>query len=293
MPIDIARYHVWQGPHGSTWRGVAAMVRVALIQVFRRKSYWVVLLLGLIHFLIVWALIYVLSLKELPTEVRENILEFAGFSAKAKRGEQFGYIRFIEVQGVVVMILLAFSGSLLVGSDFNNSSVSFYLSRGIDRRHYLIGKLLSIGILIQLITTVPAFLLFVEYGALTASLQYWISNWRAPIAILFHGLVLASFMSVLLVTTSAYLKRMAPIAITWSSLFVMLPALARLMDRNSYWRLIDPWRDIHFVGRIAFDQFSDDPERHFAYWAAGLLTTVCAIALVALFRRVRAVEVVE
>lgn len=293
MPIDIARYHSWQGPHGSTWRGVVAMVRLGLIQVLRRKSYWVVLFLGLFHFLIIWALIYSLSLKDIPEDFRNGILDFTGFRPTVKRGEEYGYIRFIEGQSVIVMILLTFSGSLLVGSDFRNSSIGFYLSRSLDRRHYILGKLLSVGILIQLITTLPALLLYFEYGALTGSLDYWINHWRAPVAVLFHGLVLASFMSILLVSISSYLQRMAPIAITWSSLFVLLPALARLMDKNTYWRLIDPWRDLHYVGRLAFDQFRNDDERQFAYWAAGLLTAVCAIALAALIHRVRAVEVVE
>jgi predicted tellurium resistance membrane protein TerC len=128
----------------------------------------------------------------------------------------------------------------------------------------------------------------------TSSFDYWRAQWQIPLAVIFYGAVLSVVLSILLVTISSYLQRMAPIAITWASLFVLLRAVRGLMkERSIYWGLIDPWRDMHFVGRLAFDQFRNDDERQFAYWAAGLLTAVCAIALLALVRRVRAVEIVE
>lgn len=295
MPIDIARYHGWQGTQGTPWRGVIALVRVGLLQVFRRKSYWVVLALGLLQFLAFWAVIWaVTQIKDLPNEARNGMLEGFGFSATPREGKENGYSMFIERQSVVVMILLTFTGSLLVGSDFRNGTLAFYLSRSIDRRHYILGKLLSVGMLVSLLTTLPAFLLFIEYGMFTSSFDYWLTQWRIPLGLLFYGGVLAVVLSILLVTLSAYLQRMAPIAITWASLFVLLRILPGQMPRTSiYWKLIDPWRDMHYVGRLAFDQFRNDEERQFAYWAAGLLALVCVLALAALVRRVRAVEIVE
>ena len=295
MPIDIARYHTWQGTRGPAWRGVAAMVRTGLLQVFRRKSYWVVIAIGLVQFLAFWAVIWVVTqIRELPTEARETMLEGFGFSATPLPGKETGYTMFIERQSVVVTILLTFTGSLLVGSDFRNNALAFYLSRSIDRRHYILGKLLTVGVLVSLLTTLPALLLFLEYGMFTSSFDYWAANWQIPLGILFYGAVLSAVLSILLVCISSYLQRMAPIAITWASLFVLLRAVRGLMKEKSiYWGLIDPWRDMHYVGRLAFDQFRNEDERHFAYWAAGLLTAISTIALMAIVRRVRAVEIVE
>jgi ABC-2 type transport system permease protein len=295
MPIDIARYHGWQGTCGTPWRGVWALVRVGLLQVFRRKSYWVVLGLGLSQFLAFWIAIYLLTqARELPDEARLRMLEIFGFSAEPRPGKENGYTMFIERQSIVVMILLTFTGSLLVGSDFRNGAIPFYLSRSIDRRHYILGKLLTVAALVSLLTTLPALLLFVEYGMFTTSFDYWLTYWRIPLGVLFYGLVLSTVLSVWLVTLSAYLQRVAPIAITWASLFVLLRLLRQLTrDSGLYWGLFDPWRDMHFVGRLAFDQFRNDDERQFAYYAAGLLALLCLIALAALVRRVRAVEVVE
>ncbi|HVA48694.1 MAG TPA: hypothetical protein VNH11_20180 [Pirellulales bacterium] len=295
MPIDLARYHGWHGRLGPPWRGVWSMVRVGLMQVFRRKSYWIVLGLGLVQFLAFWAVIWVLTqYKELPSEAREGLLKGFGFSAAPLPGQENGYTMFIERQSVVVMILLTFTGSLLVGGDFRNNALAFYLSRSIERRHYILGKLLTVGVLVSLLTTLPALALFVEYGMFTASFDYWRTQWRVPLGVIFYGGVLSTVLSVLLVTVSSYLQRMAPIAITWASLFGMLRAMRGLMrEKSIYWGLIDPWRDMHYVGRLAFDQFRNDHERRFAYYAAGLLAAVCAICLVALARRVRAVEIVE
>ena len=38
MGIDIAHYHGWEGKLRSPWWGSLAIVRVAMLQVFRRKS---------------------------------------------------------------------------------------------------------------------------------------------------------------------------------------------------------------------------------------------------------------
>ena len=57
MGIDVANYHGWSGRRTSPWLACAVMVRVALLQVFRRKSYWIVLALGLLNFLVAWSVI--------------------------------------------------------------------------------------------------------------------------------------------------------------------------------------------------------------------------------------------
>lgn len=294
MPIDVAHYHRWPRATVAPWRASLAIARVGLVQVFRRKAYWIVLALGLVHFLLIWSLIwFVTQVRQLPPEARQAMLQAGGFSATPRAGGETGYVMFIERQSTVLMILLAFSGSLLVGGDVREKALGFYLSRAIERRHYIAGKLLSVAAVVSLLTTVPALLLFIEYGMFTASFGYWAEQWRIPLAVVCYGAVLATVLSVLLVTLSAYLERMAPIAITWASLFVLLSAIRRLLrDESIYWGLIDPWRQMHFVGRLAFDQFRSDEERQFAWWALAMLSLIVAASLVALFRRVRPVDVV-
>jgi hypothetical protein len=296
MGIDIAHYHGWEGRLQSPWHASLALVRVAFLQVFRRKAYWIVLGLGLAQFLVYWSIIYAVTQMRWPLEARQRVLQEFGFSALLSDPQDTGYLRFMDRQNIVVMILLAFSGSLLVGTDFRLKSLPFYLSRRIDRRHYIGGKLLAISALIAVITVLPALLLFLEYGAFTASIEYWIDNWRVPLAILSYGAVLCAVNSILLVTLSAYLQRLAPIAIAWSSLFVMLGRLSAYLHEATEadaWRLLDPWRDMRLVGRLCGGTFDSDSDRALAWWALLILTTTCSLALAALFRRVRAVDIVE
>jgi len=296
MGIDIANYHGWKGELRSPLRGVASIVRVALIQVFRQKAYWALLFLGLAQFIMFWSVIYAVTQLELPREAKQRILEQFGFSAQTDEAQNNGYMVFMERQSVVVMILLAFSGSLLVGADFRLRSLPFYLSRRIGKRHYICGKLLAVSSLILILTVIPALALFLEYGALTSGWSYWWDNWRIPAAVLAYGSVLCLANSIWLVSLSAYLQRAAPIAITWSSLLIMPGRLGDFLAKassNEYWRLLDPWRDMRLAGQMFFGKFRNDVDREMAVWSMGLLFGVTLIALLALIRRVRAVDVVE
>ncbi len=296
MQIDQAHYHGWQGQLQSPWVACLAIVRVALLQVFRNKAYWFVLALGMLRFLAFWTIIYAVTQLSLPPDMRQQFLKLFGFSANVDADQNNGYIMFMAGQGVIVMILLAFSGSLLVGSDFRLNSLPFYLSRRIDKRHYIVGKLLAVSSVIAILTVLPALLLFFEYGMFTASTAYWVDNWRIAVSVLAFGSVICVVNSILLVTISAYLQRIVPITITWASIFLLLGRLGDLLQwstKDDFWFLLDPWRDMRLVGRLCFGTFNRDIDRELAWWALLILTSLCTISLAALVRRVRAVEIVE
>jgi len=296
MEIDQARYHGWQGRLQTPWVACLAIVRVALMQVFRNKAYWLVLFLGTLRFLAFWSIIYAVTQLALPDDVRKVFLNEFGFSADSDANQDNGYLRFIEGQSVIVMILLAFSGSLLVGSDFRLRTLPFYLSRRIDKRHYIVGKLLAVGSVVAVLTIVPALLLFLEYGMFTSSTDYWVEHWNLAMSVLVYGLVVCAVNSILLVTISAYLQRIVPITITWATLFLLLGRIGDFLYRETevdYWRLLDPWRDMRLVGRLCFGTFNRPGDESLAFWALGILATLCVLALAALVHRVRAVDVVE
>lgn len=297
MGIDQARYHRWEGNLRSPWLASLAIVGVAVRQVLRRKFYWIVLALGLSQFLLFWSIIYIVTQLKLPPDAQELIFERFGFSASTEDVHDSGYLRFMEQQSVVVLILLAFSGSLLVGADFRLKSLPFYLSRRIERRHYIVAKLLAVSSLIAILTLIPALLLFLEYGMFTSSLAYWLDNWRVPLAILAYGAVVCAVSSTLLVSLSAYLQRAAPIAITWASLFFLPGRLASYLrdaTGDEHWRLIDLWRDMRLVGKLCFGTPPKSTvDGELAWWALLILSLLCAIALAALIHRVRAVDIRE
>lgn len=295
MGLDISHYHGWDGRLVSPWRSSLSIVRVALLQVFRRKSYWIVLALGLLNFLLFFSIIYGVTQFEIPPEAQQHLLDIFGFSSQPVPGKESGYIEFMKRQSIIVMVLLAFSGSLLVGSDFRFNSLPFYLSRRIDRVHYIFGKIVAVAAVVALLTLLPAFALWVEYGMFTSSSQYWFDSWRVLLSFVVYGLVLCVVLGILLVTISAYLQRVAPIAITWSSLFVMLATMAGTLHNvtdNRYWHLIDPWRCMRYTSRLIYDPAPEEGLQSLARWSVVILAITCSLALAALSRRVRAVDVV-
>ena len=296
MGIDIANYHGWQGRLSFPIRGAISIARVALLQVLRRKSYWILLFLGLAQFIMFWSVIYAVTQLELPPPMRQTILREFGFSVQADEAKDNGFMVFMERQSVVVMILLAFSGSLLVGSDFRQRTLPFYLSRRIGKRHYVAGKLLAVSSLVLILTVIPALALFVEFGSFTSGWSYWTDNWRIPVAVLAYGAVLCIANSIWLVSLSSYLQRAAPIAITWSSLLIMPGRLGEFLWKasdNEYWRLLDLWRDMRLTGQLFFGKFRKDIDRDLAWWSIALIAGITFVAFVALIRRVRAVDVIE
>ena len=295
MGIDIAHYHGWEGKLRSPWWGSLAIVRVAMLQVFRRKSYWVVIGLGGLIFILYWSLIYIMTQFEIGAREQASIAKLFGFSPVPTEEMDNGYVVFMQRESIAVMILLAFSGSPLVGTDFRMGSLTFYLSRRIDRVQYIVGKLLAVSTVVALMTILPALVLYFEYGMFTSSTAYWRQNWRLPIAVFSYGAVLCAVLSIWLVSLAAYLQRMAPIAITWSSLFVMCGTMStqlREATDNRNWDLLDPWRCIRLVGKLCFGTFQLPGEYARSWWALLILATTCTLALAALVRRVRAVEVV-
>lgn len=294
MGIDTAHYHPWRGKLHGPWRATGAVIRTTLAQALRRKAYWFIYFAGAAMFLFYWAMIYGLTQMQMSPSTQRGLLRMIGFSAGAADPQDSGYVSFMEQQSLVVMILLAFCGSTIVGGDFRDGALPFYLSRRIDRRHYIAGKVLATTALIWLLTVVPALLLFLEYGMFTTSLDYWSEHWRVVPAVLGYGLVLGLTLSIWIVALSAYLRKVAPIAVTWSSLFVLLGRLAvmlRVASGDRRWLLLDPWRDIRYAGRVFFGVFRDPEDVELSRWAALILIVATGVALAALVRRVRAVEV--
>lgn len=295
MSIDAGHYRSWNGKLRAPLAASTAVARTALRQLFRRKIYWVVLAVGLGQFIVYASVIYGLTQMQMPERSKEMLLRQFNFSPSSVDPQETGYLQFVEAQSLIVMILLALCGSLLVGSDFRDGVLPFYLSRRIERRHYLLGKLLAIFVVVWLLTVVPALVLFIEFGLFTTSFDYWLQNWRIVPALLGYGLVLGGVLAIWITALSAYLQRLAPIAVTWTSLFVLCGRLAwslRDSTGDRRWLLLDPWRDLRLAGRLFFGVFNDGTDRQLSVRAAQILAVVTVIAIAALIRRVRAVEVV-
>jgi ABC-type transport system involved in multi-copper enzyme maturation permease subunit len=255
--------------------------------------FWLLLGLALINFLFVFALIY---LKAQISAENPGIRQFVDRVLRSVTGTGETYRDFMFAQGTVTMLLLAFAGAMLVGDDHRQGGLTFYLSRRVGRIHYVMGKLMAIALLVSMTTTLPALVLYVEYGLLTDSVVYFRENARILLGILGYGLVMAVALSLVLFALASWLQRTVPLVMSWACLFIFLPAVGMILRRvhdDRHWLLLMLWRDIRLLGSWCFGALHSHRDSQLVGWAALVVAAVCVASAVALIPRVRAVKVVR
>jgi ABC-2 type transport system permease protein len=302
MGVSLLHYRPWRGefrdPAWSFW----PILRVGLHLMVRRRLFWGLYALSLLFFLMYFFGQYLLAYAEMEAgEVVQRLIIAARNDLKLN-GSAETFQSFLRFQASMVVIVLALAGSLLVGNDFQYGSLTFYLSKPLGPWHYLLGKFLAVGVFVNLMTTVPALVLFFQYGMVT-TYDYYFDNWHLLVGILGSGLVLTVCLSLILVAMASWLRQTIPLIMAWTTLFLFLrmlsSALVRILQYHPRWRLIDLWNNLWLVSStmLGLDvqlQRSGVPPRQPAVWEAALvLTCVCLLCLTYLNRRIRAVEIVK
>lgn len=304
----LLRYRPWRGTlRGPGW-AAAAMARTSVTLLARRRLYWGLFALVLLVFffffygqyLVVWITTQTADDTVLIGGVKVPVANFTKFLDRlALNGTTHTFGNFIWFEGYVVVILLALAGSVLVGNDFHHGSLPFYLAKPIGRWHYVLGKCLGIGVVINLATTLPAVALWVEAGLLYDWQTYYLDNLDLLAGVLGYGLVLTVTLSLLVVATAVWVRQTVPMVMVWMGLFVLLRLLAGwLVDglkADAEWRLIDLWNDLYLVGLwcLQADPTTIRPQPQPAYWqAAAVVAGVCGACVGYLRRRVQAVEII-
>ena len=305
----LLRYRPWRGTlHGPFWSALA-LARVSLRLLFRRRLYWGLFALSMLVFffffygqyLVVW----------ITTQVADDAVPIAGMKVPLKdftkfldrlalNGTAHTFGNFIWFEGYVVVIVLALAGSVLVGNDFAHKSLAFYLSKPIGRWHYVLGKCLAIGVFVNLATTIPAIVLWIQAGLLYDWHVYYFDNLDLLLGVLGYGLVLTTSLSLLVVATAVWVRRTVPLVMVWMGVFVLARLLAGwLVDGLKYseqWRLIDLWNDLYLIGLwcLGADSTTIRPQPQPEFWRAALVVgSVCVASLLYLRRRIQAVEIVS
>ncbi len=284
-------YRDWSGRLRPAWFACWPIAWTGVRLVLRRKLFWLLLGLALLDFLFFFATIY---LKAQISVENPAVSQFVDQILSSVTGAGKTYRDFMFAQGTVTMLVLAFAGELLVGGDYEQGGLTFYLSRAVGRRHYVIGKLLAIALLVAMTTTIPALILFIEYGLLTNSIAYFQENWRIVLGILGYGAIMAVSLSLLLFTLASWLHKNVPLVMSWACIFVLLPAIGEILRRtfdDRHWRLLMFWRNLRLLGSWCFGALSDNDTRLLtgATWVVLAVWIVCILAILP---RVRAVTVV-
>ncbi len=322
MGLSLLRYRPWEGKLRGAWASPWPIARTALRMVFRRKLFWVLYLLALLNFMVFGSGFYLLSqVRDLATDQVAGApagARLMGFSVRnvdtiidflerrlSLAGNAQTYRNFFWLQGYVVMAVLALAGALLVGNDYQHGSLPFYLSKPLGRRHYLMGKFLAVGLFVNMMTTLPALGLFVEYGLLN-DWTYFGDHRRLFWGILGYGATLTVVLTLMVVATANWLRKTMPMIMVWVGLLFFCRMFANLLVGSLFfdhrWRLIDVWNNLYIVGSACLGtepslgrrRPDQPPLLQPETWEAGLvLAAVCAICLTYLSRRIRAVEIVR
>jgi hypothetical protein len=329
MSAGLLRYREWHGRFRGPFWSVWPVARVALGMVLRRRLFWAIYAFGLLLFLMFF--FGSLLLDWLETQLPVAPIQVGNFRAEPDRlvglvrqglrilnGSQETFAYFFVYQGSVVMVMLALAGSVLVGNDFTYRSLGFYLGKPLSRWHYIAGKCLAVAVVVHLLTTLPAVVLFVQHGLddwdyfanpahfhragdLTmGTIVGGPAGLHLLAGILGFGLMLSVFLSILLVAVASWMRRTMPMVMIWSTLFLFFKVLAGiLVDGLHYdarWRLIDLWNDLSLVGFACLGYSEDQiwPAPQPSMFEAGLvLAGVCCLCLSYLNLRTRAVEIVS
>ncbi len=304
----LLRYRPWRGtPRGPLYASVA-MAGASLKLLLRRRLMWGLFGLALLVFffffyaqyLVVWITTQLstetVRFATIPVSVN-NLNRF--FARLALDGSAHTFGNFVWFQGYILIIALALAGSVLVGNDFAHGSLPFYLSKPIGRWHYVLGKCLAAGALVNILTTLPALVLWAEAGLLHDWKTYYFNNLDLLLGIIGYGLTLTVSLSLLVVATAVWLRRTVPLAMVWMGLFALIPRLVpALIDatQDERWRLLDLWNNLYLCGLscLGADHTTVRPLPQPEYWQAWLVVgTVAAACGLYLWRRIQAVEIVS
>jgi hypothetical protein len=308
-PRRLLHYRPWSGqflhPAWSVW----PVCRAALGLILRRKIFWGLYALALLIFLMFFFGQYLLAWAE--SQMGEDSVSVVGFRMRPGElmekirgplklnGNEETYSLFFRWQGSMLVILLALTGSLVIGNDFQHGSLAFYLSKPLGPWHYLAGKFLAVGVIVNLMTTLPAVILFFQYRFLY-EWRNWADELRLLAGIVGYGQVLTVAFSLLLLATATWLRKTIPMIMAWTTLFFffrfLAGALVDLLHYDARWRLIDLWNDAVLVGNyclgMAAEKVRPLPQPAW-YEAAFVLGALCVLCLSYLSLRIRAVEIVR
>ena len=138
-------------------------------------------------------------------------------------------------------------------------------------------------------------MLYVEYGLLSSSLDYFRENPRILLGILGYGAIMSVTASLVLAAIASWVPRTVPLVMTWAGVFVMLPAVGAALwgiTQNKRCMVVSLWSDLFYLGSWCFGAIDKD-DGPLIPWAVWIVPAVCLICLGLFLHRVRAVEVVR
>src|SRR5438045_6870315 len=133
--------------------------------------------LSFVPALIAGAMIYLAS-----NPLAQTLLGLEGSLSKVFSINGRFFMRLLTVQASMAFVLTALIGPGLVTPDLNNGALPLYLCRPFSRAEYVLGRFVTLFVVLSLITWVPDLLLFGLQAGL-APAGWWRDNLHIPWAL--------------------------------------------------------------------------------------------------------------
>lgn len=293
MSVSALTYRPVATMRWGAMRAVLAIARANLRVVWRYWFFWIIIVISMMHFLVMFALIYIKSQFSTARDVAplaQTILDQIQVT-----GTGAAYRDFLLRQSESVNIMLAYVAAVLLATDFQAGGVNFYLSKPISKVHYLLGKLGSLMMIVGLMTWAPAIILFIETALYSNSFEYVRDHTVILISITCYSLLLMIVPSLAAMAIAAIFHKAAAIIVVWIGLFVVMPAFAgllRLVFGGREWLLLSLRFDFFVIAEALFGMY-DTRRYHLLPYATGIVVAILVISVYVILRRLRPVEVVE
>jgi ABC-2 type transport system permease protein len=163
---------------------------------------------------------------------------------------------------------------------------------------------LGIAALVSLVTTIPAVVLYVQYGMMTLEETYFQDTYQTILfGILIYGSLVSVTLSLLCVGLGSWLHRTVPLVMSWGMLFILMPVVSAALHRifasnfrdrseKSSWLLLNFWRDLRIIGEYFFDDLKDADAPYLPAMVL-IVLTVSLLSALAAWWKLRVIRVVS
>jgi len=277
MPIHDQGYRHWEGTlksHTFRWWVIA---REELRIILRRKLFLLFIMApAIIHFLGRGVYVYLVNVV--------NIRGLAQVNAKF-------FHDFLSMQTFFILLICVFGGSGLIAKDLKNNALQMYFSKPLKRVDYLVGKLVTIMILLTFVTLILAILLFLETLLLSKTAEFISQYYWVLGSIFLYSLVLTLPTGLLILTLSSLTKNNRYAAISFAAIVIFTPMVFEVLKnifRTSKIAPISFWANLLLLGNKLFG-LTPAYSSHWG-WSMLIFLGIIGFCLWTLNRRVKRFE---
>ncbi|MCB1050857.1 MAG: ABC-2 transporter permease [Acidobacteria bacterium] len=197
---------------------------------------------------------------------------------------------------IILFFMMIFWGSQLISKDRAANAMQIYFSKALTPVDYLLGKYMTVGILIGSVTLIPSIFMFVLGVALSPELGHFLAtSWYVPIIGGVYWLFLTLSIGTMVLFFSSLFNRSYMAAVAFAGFFgfslAVSAALTKIIGARDMVLGLNWWSTLHDIGVTIFD-LEITPGTPF-FWQLIDLSVVCGVFLWFIWQRIKPVEVVR